>query len=135
MLQAADVVIHDGLVSDEILDLALAIARRISVAKRKSRHSYAQDGINRMLVALALQGLQVVRLKGASPSCSAVAARSCWPAARPGSSAGSSPGSPPPWRPVRRRFGAPLTPSAGQAQAVTFVTGHRGEARRRVGRA
>ena len=39
-LQAAQVVVHDGLVPDEILALAPADARRISVAKRKSRHSY-----------------------------------------------------------------------------------------------
>src|SRR5215217_1344059 len=66
-LQRADVVVHDGLVSDEILDLAPAQARRISVAKRKSRHSYSQDEINRMLVAFALEGLTVVRLKGGDP--------------------------------------------------------------------
>src|ERR1700716_585964 len=66
-LQAAEVVVHDGLVSAEILELAPARARRISVAKRKSRHSYSQDEINRMLVAFALQGLNVVRLKGGDP--------------------------------------------------------------------
>ncbi|HEY9236809.1 MAG TPA: uroporphyrinogen-III C-methyltransferase, partial [Phenylobacterium sp.] len=66
-LQNAEVVVHDGLVSDEILDLAPAAARRISVAKRKSRHSYAQEEINRMLVAFAQEGLKVVRLKGGDP--------------------------------------------------------------------
>src|SRR5689334_20749888 len=66
-LQGADVVVHDGLVSDEILNLAPAATRRISVAKRKSRHSYSQDEINRMLVAFAREGLKVVRLKGGDP--------------------------------------------------------------------
>ncbi len=66
-LQAADVVVHDGLVSDEILDLAPAAARRINVAKRKSRHTLPQDDINQLLVALALEGLTVVRLKGGDP--------------------------------------------------------------------
>src|SRR5215469_14835745 len=47
LLKRAEVVVHDGLVSKEILDLAPVAARRISVAKRKSRHSYAQDEINR----------------------------------------------------------------------------------------
>src|SRR3954469_638817 len=67
VLQTADVVVHDGLVTGEILDLAPASARRISVAKRKSRHSYSQDEINRMLVAFAREGLKVVRLKGGDP--------------------------------------------------------------------
>src|SRR4051794_27195464 len=66
-LQRADVVVHDGLVSDEVLDLAPSAAQRISVAKRKSRHSYAQHEINRMLVAFAQDGLTVVRLKGGDP--------------------------------------------------------------------
>ena len=67
VLQRADVVVHDGLVTPGILDLAPASARRISVAKRKSRHAYSQDEINRMLVAFALEGLTVVRLKGGDP--------------------------------------------------------------------
>ena len=66
-LERADVVVHDGLVSDEILALAPPHAQRISVAKRKSRHSYSQDEINRMLVAFAREGLSVVRLKGGDP--------------------------------------------------------------------
>src|SRR5450631_3527255 len=60
-LQRADVVVHDGLVSEAILDLAPSGARRLSVAKRKSRHSYAQDAINRLLVAFAREGLTTVR--------------------------------------------------------------------------
>src|ERR1700679_4384608 len=66
-LQRADVVVHDGLVSDAILGLAPAGAQRLSVAKRKSRHSYAQGEINRLLVAFARDGLTVVRLKGGDP--------------------------------------------------------------------
>src|ERR1700678_4534232 len=67
VIQAADVVMHDGLVSEGILGLAPARARRIDVAKRRSRHSYPQDEINRMLTAFALNGLTVVRLKGGDP--------------------------------------------------------------------
>jgi uroporphyrin-III C-methyltransferase len=66
-LRAADVVVHDGLVSEAILDLAPPGARRICVAKRKSRHSYGQDDISRLLIAFARQGLEVVRLKGGDP--------------------------------------------------------------------
>src|SRR5947209_5378713 len=121
-LTAADVVVHDGLVSDEILELAPAAARRISVAKRKSRHSYAQDEINRMLVAFALEGLTVVRLKGGDPfifgrggeeleACRA-AGVTCHvvPGVTAALAAGAS-------------AGAPLT-HRGSAQALTFVTGH-----------
>jgi uroporphyrin-III C-methyltransferase len=122
VLQAAEVVVHDGLVSDEILDLAPASARRISVAKRKSRHSYSQDEINRMLTAFALEGLNVVRLKGGDPfifgrggeeleACRA-AGVACHivPGVTAALAAGAS-------------AGAPLT-HRGSAQAVTFVTGH-----------
>lgn len=121
-LQAAEVVVHDGLVSDEILDLAPVGARRISVAKRKSRHSYSQDEINRMLVAFALEGLNVVRLKGGDPfifgrggeeleACrEAGVACVVVPGVTAALAAGAS-------------AGAPLT-HRRSAQAVTFVTGH-----------
>ena len=121
-LQAAQVVVHDGLVSDEILDLAPSSARRISVAKRKSRHSYSQDEINRMLVAFALEGLNVVRLKGGDPFMfgrggeELEAARAAGVPCHviPGVTAALAAGA---------AAGAPLT-HRGSAQAVTFVTGH-----------
>jgi uroporphyrin-III C-methyltransferase len=121
-LQRADVVIHDGLVSDEILDLAPADARRFSVAKRKSRHSYAQSEINRMLVAFALEGLTVVRLKGGDPfifgrggeELEACRAAGVTTHIVPGVTAALAAGA---------SAGAPLT-HRGAAQAVTFVTGH-----------
>jgi uroporphyrin-III C-methyltransferase len=121
-LQAAEVVVHDGLVTAEILDLAPASARRISVAKRKSRHSYSQDEINRLLVALALEGLNVVRLKGGDPFIfgrggeELEAARAAGVPCQviPGVTAALAAGA---------SAGAPLT-HRGSAQAVTFVTGH-----------
>jgi uroporphyrin-III C-methyltransferase len=121
-LQGADVVVHDGLVSDEILDLAPEGARRISVAKRKSRHSYAQGEINRMLVAFALEGLTVVRLKGGDPFIfgrggeELEACREAGVECRvvPGVTAALA---------AAADAGAPLT-HRGAAQAVTFVTGH-----------
>jgi uroporphyrin-III C-methyltransferase len=122
VLQGADVVVHDGLVSGEILDLAPEAARRISVAKRKSRHSYSQDEINRMLVAFALDGLTVVRLKGGDPfifgrggeelEAARAAGLECHVV--PGVTAALAAGA---------GAGAPLT-HRGAAQAVTFVTGH-----------
>jgi len=121
-LQAAEVVVHDGLVSSEILDLAPSEARRISVAKRKSRHSYSQDEINRMLVAFAREGLRVVRLKGGDPFIfgrggeELEAGREAGVACHvvPGVTAALAAGA---------GAGAPLT-HRGAAQAVTFVTGH-----------
>lgn len=126
-LQSAQVVVHDGLVSDEILDLAPADAQKISVAKRKSRHAYPQDEINRMLVAFALQGLRVVRLKGGDPFIfgrGGEELEACRDAGVecvvvPGVTAALA---------AAAGAGAPLT-HRGSAQAVTFVTGHaaRGE--------
>ena len=121
-LATADVVVHDGLVSGAILALAPREARRISVAKRRSRHSYAQDEICRMLVAYAREGLNVVRLKGGDPfifgrggeemeACRA-AEVACHVV--PGVTAALAAGA---------AAGAPLT-HRGAAQAVTFVTGH-----------
>jgi uroporphyrin-III C-methyltransferase len=121
-LEGADVVVHDGLVSEAILALAPTRARRLSVAKRKSRHSYAQDEINRMLVAFARDGLTVVRLKGGDPfifgrggeELEACRAAGVVCHIVPGVTAALAAGA---------SAGAPLT-HRGAAQAVTFVTGH-----------
>jgi len=66
-LQAAEVVVHDRLTPQAIIDLAAPGARRIDVGKRKSRHTLPQDDINLLLVGLARDGLRVVRLKGGDP--------------------------------------------------------------------
>ena len=121
-LRAADVVVHDGLVSDEILDLAPLSARRIDVAKRKSRHTLPQDDINQLVVGLALDGLNVVRLKGGDPFLfgrggeELLACRAAGVACHvvPGVTAALA---------ASASAGAPLT-HRGAAQAVTFVTGH-----------
>jgi uroporphyrin-III C-methyltransferase len=67
LIAAADVIVHDGLVTDPILDLANPKARLISVAKSRSNHSVPQDGINAILVQEAQAGHLVVRLKGGDP--------------------------------------------------------------------
>ncbi len=67
LIGAADVIVHDGLVSDGILALVKPDGRLISVAKSRSRHSVPQDGINAILVHEALAGHLVVRLKGGDP--------------------------------------------------------------------
>jgi len=122
VLQRADVVVHDGLVSDEILSLSPASARRISVAKRKSRHSYSQDEINRMLVAFAGEGLTVVRLKGGDPFIFGRGGEELEAAREAGIECHVVPGVTAALA-AAADAGAPLT-HRGSAQAVTFVTGH-----------
>ena len=122
VLSQADVVVHDGLVPEAILALAPASARRISVAKRKSRHTYAQEEINRLLVGLASEGLNVVRLKGGDPfifgrggeELEACRAAGVPCEVVPGITAALA---------ASASAGAPLT-HRKSAQAVTFVTGH-----------
>lgn len=67
LIAAADVIVHDGLVPAAILDLAPASTPRISVEKKRNRHSLPQDRINALLVRLAREGRRVVRLKGGDP--------------------------------------------------------------------
>ncbi|MEM7571180.1 MAG: siroheme synthase CysG, partial [Pseudomonadota bacterium] len=66
-LQDADVIVHDKLVSDDILDLARRDAERIYVGKSRANHSMQQSDISQLLVTLARQGKFVVRLKGGDP--------------------------------------------------------------------
>lgn len=67
LLQEADVIIYDRLVSDDILSLARRDADRIYVGKAKSNHSCAQGDIEQLLIDHAKQGRVVVRLKGGDP--------------------------------------------------------------------
>jgi uroporphyrin-III C-methyltransferase len=122
LLQSADVVVHDRLTPPELLTLARPDARLIDVGKRKSRHTLPQDDINQLLVALALQGLKVVRLKGGDPfvfgrggeELLALREASVEAEVVPGVTAALA---------AAAGAGVPLT-HRGLAQAVTFVTGH-----------
>jgi len=67
VLSSADVVLHDDLVSAEILALIPPQAQVISVGKRCGMKSTPQEEINKLLVQYGLMGLQVVRLKGGDP--------------------------------------------------------------------
>jgi len=66
-IQAADVVFHDALVSDDVLSMVRKDADKISVGKRAGSHHVQQEETNRLLVEYARQGLRVVRLKGGDP--------------------------------------------------------------------
>jgi len=66
-LRSADVVLHDELVSTEILALIPSRTQLINVGKRAGQKSVPQEQINRLLVDHALLGLRVVRLKGGDP--------------------------------------------------------------------
>jgi uroporphyrin-III C-methyltransferase len=66
-LRSADVILHDELVSAEILALIPSQTQVINVGKRSGEKSTVQEEINRLLVDHALLGLQVVRLKGGDP--------------------------------------------------------------------
>ena len=122
LLAQADVVVHDHLVGPGVLELIGAGAQRIYVGKERCRHSMAQDDINRLLVRLAREGRNVVRLKGGDPfifgrggeELQALAAEGVSFEVVPGVTAACG---------VASHAGIPLT-HRDFAQSCTFVTGH-----------
>ena len=66
-MNEADVILHDRLVSAEVLRLARRDATRIEVGKSAGRHSMSQDQIQALMLEHARQGKRVVRLKGGDP--------------------------------------------------------------------
>jgi len=118
LLQGADVVVHDRLAPQAILDLASPAARMIDVGKRKSHHTLPQGDINQLLVALAREGLTVVRLKGGDPFMFGRGGEELAVLREAGVEAHVVPGVT-----AALAAGLPLT-HRGLAQAVTFVTGH-----------
>lgn len=67
LMQKADVVLYDNLVSKPVLDMTRRDAERVFVGKRRGRHALPQEGINDLLVRLAQEGRRVLRLKGGDP--------------------------------------------------------------------
>ncbi|MDD3197045.1 MAG: uroporphyrinogen-III C-methyltransferase [Eubacteriales bacterium] len=66
-LSTADVVVYDRLAAPSLLGMARSDAKLIYVGKSAGRHTMKQEDINQLLVRLARQGLNVVRLKGGDP--------------------------------------------------------------------
>lgn len=67
LMQQADVVVYDRLVSPEVLNLTRRDSEKIYVGKQRQNHSLPQDSINQLLISLAKKGKRVVRLKGGDP--------------------------------------------------------------------
>ena len=67
LMQQADVVVYDRLISPDILDLARRDSEKVYVGKERSRHALPQEEINALLVKLAKEGKRVARLKGGDP--------------------------------------------------------------------
>ena len=121
-LQAADVILYDRLVGDEILALARRDAERFYVGKAKSNHSVPQREIEQRMIEFAREGKVVVRLKGGDPfvfgrggeELEALHAAGVEAYVTPGITAATG---------CAAAAGMPLT-HRDYAQAVTFVTGH-----------
>ena len=67
LMQQADVVVHDRLVSRRVLELTRRDAPRIYAGKQRASHALSQETINALLVRLAREGKRVLRLKGGDP--------------------------------------------------------------------
>ncbi len=121
-MQAADVILFDDLVSDDVLELARREAKRMQVGKRGQRESCAQGDINALMIKLAQQGRNVVRLKSGDPMIFGRAGEEIAALERHGIRVEVVPGVTSALA-AAARLGVSLT-HRDCAQSVRFVTGH-----------
>ena len=122
LIQQADIVYYDKLVSREIMDMVRRDAERVPVGKSKGEHLVPQDGIHELMIAAAREGKRVVRLKGGDPFIFGRGGEEVEALREAGIEADVVPG-------ISSALGCaasaklPLT-HRDHAQSVTFVTGH-----------
>ncbi|RRS09570.1 uroporphyrinogen-III C-methyltransferase [Pseudoalteromonas sp. J010] len=122
LMQQADVVVYDYLVSDEIMELVRRDADLICVGKKAGNHSVKQEQTNQILLDLAKQGKKVCRIKGGDPfiygrggeEVQVLAEHGIQYQIVPGITAAAG---------CSAYAGIPLT-HRDHAQAIQFVTGH-----------
>lgn len=122
MLEHADVVIYDALVSPQILAMINPHAEQINAGKRRGRHSLLQEETTQLLITKAQQAAIVVRLKGGDPfvfgrggeEMEALVAAGVPVEVVPGITSGIA---------APAYAGIPLT-HRDYSSSVTFVTGH-----------